>query len=105
MEALASGLAGLYKLAGVALVSEQIEAVLPEARSYRLTACGLIYWPGADFSKETVVDLCQPVLPERLLYSNLPVTWDDWVAAWSRDQAGDATALPILKEVRLLPEG
>ena len=104
VEALASALAGLYKLAGVALVSEQIEAVLPEAPSYRVSACGLVYWPDDDFNKEMVVDLCQPLPPERLLYSNMPVTWDDWVAAWSRDQAGQATALPILKEVRLLPQ-
>jgi hypothetical protein len=110
---LASALAGLYKLAGVTLVSEQVKAVLPTACAWRVARQGLIYWPGDDFSKEMVVDLCPeekdgapppPVPPERLLYSSVPVTWDDWVAAWMRDQASQTAALPILKEVRLLPE-
>jgi hypothetical protein len=110
---LVSALAGLYKLAGVSLVSEQVRAVLPAAHAWRVARQGLIYWPGDDFSKEMVVDLCPedrdgapapPVPPERLLYSSVPVAWDDWVAAWTRDQEGQPADLPVLKQARLLPE-
>ena len=109
---LASALAGLYKLAGVALVREQVEVCLPAAHAYRLTPNTLVYWPADDFAKEVVVDLCLPTgaaapaspgLTERLLYGKAPITWEDWVAAWSRDQVGQTAALPVLKQERLLP--
>ena len=29
--------------------------------------------------------------------------WDDWVAAWTRDQVGEPVALSSLGKVRLLP--
>jgi len=115
--AFVAALAGLYKLAGVVMVREQVEVSLPPGVSvYGICGEGLLLWPGGDFSRGVVCDLREldgpqappadgsaSVPPERMLYTRTPIAWDDWVAAWSRDQAGDPVALPVVEKVRLLP--
>jgi hypothetical protein len=116
-EAFASALAGLYKLAGVTLVREQLEACLPAGfHVYRVGGDLLLLWPDADFTREYAYELRPlsgmglapqegrpPLAVERLLFAEVPVAWEDWVAAWSRDQAGHPLALPAVAKVRLLP--
>ncbi|MBI1918093.1 MAG: hypothetical protein HYS12_25660 [Planctomycetes bacterium] len=125
-DAFLAGLAGLYKLAGVMMVREQIEVCLPPGVSaYRVSAEGLVLWRGGDFSSSVVCDLresegapvpgssltplasaddCASLSAERVLFTRMPVAWDDWVAAWTRDQVGEPVALSSLGKVRLLPE-
>jgi antitoxin component HigA of HigAB toxin-antitoxin module len=102
---LAAGLAGLYKMAGVDLTREQIEESLAPGRvAYDITTDGLEVWPTQDFATTAVYDLSggpllqpqstsgSPVrsLPaldtSRLLFSNVPVTWEDWTRMWDRDR-------------------
>ena len=46
-QALASALAGFYKMAGVDLVREQIESRLAAgSEGYAITTTGLVIWPG-----------------------------------------------------------
>src|SRR5262249_42265081 len=95
-QALATALAGFYKLGGVHLIREQIEECLAPARPpYDIADEGLVVWP-AGFDWEAVYDLRDgevvrpkapaapaPGLPAiplgRLLYQDVPVTWDRWV--------------------------
>jgi hypothetical protein len=119
--AFAVALAGLYKKAGAALVRQQVEACLSAVgmSSYRVASPGLILWPDGDFSREVVCPLVRTLpakgdpapraedLPglsaDELLYSRAPITWSDWVAAWSADQAGQLPSLAVMEKVHLLP--
>jgi hypothetical protein len=104
-QTLAAGLAGLYKMAGVDVTREQIEESLaPAEAAYDITPRGLEVWPGPDYAHSAVYDLSggpilkpmptngEPVrtLPaldsSRLLFTNVPVTWQDWVRMWDRDR-------------------
>jgi hypothetical protein len=120
-QVLAAALAGFYKLAGVDLIREQIEQCLRPARPpYDITGAGLVVWTD-DFKQEAVYDLCDgeavspqprtgfalrlPVLPRsRLLYQDVPVTWDSWVEAWEQDQAGKGRIPDVAPGVQVLPE-
>ncbi|MBI3408789.1 MAG: hypothetical protein HY040_10570 [Planctomycetes bacterium] len=100
-------LAGFYKKAGVDLVREQIEASFgPRCPPYDVVHDGLVVWPGKGYEAEVLYNLRDgllihprvvngqatvelPVLDaNRLLFRNQEVTWQDWVAAWESDQAG-----------------
>jgi hypothetical protein len=121
-EAFATALAGLYKLAGVDLTREQIAlALAPTYPMYHLTRCGLVVWLAPDQRTEVVYPLadgitCRPSLPcgmpgvelleldrTQLLFRETPVLWQQWVAAWQRDQSGQG-APQVLAEARVLPE-
>jgi hypothetical protein len=116
-------LAGFYKLAGVALVREQVEAVLPPNALYEVTDEGLVVWPAPAFRPGVVYALgagpeLQPrplgpdqadgfrAVPEReLVFRSTPVLWQDWVKTWDSDHAG-AGHVPLLPaSVRLLRPG
>ncbi len=106
---LTTALAGLYKLAGVDFVREQLKAVLPPSHSgYQLTAHHLIVWTDRASGQGVAYDLRDrgeqlaprtlnpaepgpaPALDARqLLYSRLPITWERWNECWQRDQKGD----------------
>jgi len=75
---LGNALAGFYKLAGVDLVREQIEAWLPGPSPYDVADEGLAVWPGADFGKEIVYDLRTQVP----MFAKQAVTWRAWVTIW-----------------------
>jgi hypothetical protein len=123
VHALANALAGLYKLSGVHLIHEQIDACLgPKLQLYALTDAGLVVSPRDGREAEAVYDLeDSPVLPPRvtagvglcafptlaagqLRFDLVPITWQDWVETWVQDQVGGATLKPFLGEVRLLPD-
>jgi hypothetical protein len=104
--------AGLYKLAGIDLVEEQMRAGLPPGASWevgerelavRLTPAGPeeVY----DVREEPLLPLRPngPVIqsfdPDELIFARRPITWRDWVEAWGRD-ADRADGLPT---ANLLP--
>ena len=111
-DALTTAMAGWYKLAGVDVVREQVEAGLAGTGwSYAVEQKGLglrpaprapdeVIFPMYDtvrlnlkrMAKDSVVT---PLVPpsENLVFARLPIRWDAWVAAWLRDQRGQAPKL------------
>jgi hypothetical protein len=117
-----AALTGLYKMAGVDLVREQIRANLGStAESYGLTEEGLVLWPPDGEGCEAVYPLrdgpwieprtsaCPPPahLPvleaDRLIFRRTPVTWQRWVEYWQRDQAGKDPPPDLLDAGVFLP--
>lgn len=115
-EAFFTALAGLYKLAGVDLVEEQLAQMWP-AESFRhgIDSTGVavrtrggqaaVYpWTDEDIvAPEPPLDGLPTIPTPRLYFSRLPIAWQHWVVAWEREQIGHRADLP-LHEVRLLPE-
>jgi hypothetical protein len=102
-QALLTAVAGLYKLAGVDLVREQIETALgTPPPSYTIEEDGLRVRVGAD--AELVYDLRNgpmippqvaagaapedwPALPaHQVLFKRVPVTWAEWVQTWEAEE-------------------
>jgi hypothetical protein len=97
---LENGLAGLYKMAGVDLVREQISQLLNGA-AYDIGADGLVVWPDASYRNEIVYDLDshaptvrprlksgdvalpEPLLASRLIFARQAIEWTSWVAAFA----------------------
>jgi hypothetical protein len=123
-QVLATALLGLYKSAGVDLVRQQIEGQFPPPMPcYDIAAVGLVLWPDTEEDVEVVYDLHEeariaprsvrglarrslPTLERRqLVFQDVPVRWDDWVAIWNRDLAGQGHPTESVAPVRVLPEG
>ena len=111
LAALETALLGLYKLAGVDLVREQIAALLPGEPPYDVDTRGLLAWPGEGFETEVRYALRArgsrlhprvrgpgpsppfPVLAAGdLFFRRRPLAWARWVTAWS---PGEAAAAPL----------
>jgi hypothetical protein len=105
--AMNTSLACLYKLAGVDLVREQVTANLPPAiASFDITAKGLLLWLDRRHGQVAQYDLHArqpqleplpsgdtpspgPVLDaERLLFARFPLSWNQVVQSWQKDQDG-----------------
>ncbi len=117
---LANALAGFYKMAGVDLVREQLDAHLaPENESYRVQVNGLVVrgnnpgdrevlYPLSDWPQAQGADRPWPQesrYPSRqeLIFSARPIAWQGWVQAWQRDQAIGTETPPLLADAHLLP--
>jgi hypothetical protein len=90
--ALADALAGFYHLAGVDLVREQVETLLPPGSSYVVSETSLVAWPASGERQEVVYPLTRemgaaPSEAELLLLSQRPIAWADWVDHWEREGA------------------
>jgi hypothetical protein len=119
-----NAIAGLYHLAGVDLVREQLEWALKGDLHYDISDEGLVVWPGEGYRTEVVYGLdpdghgstVQPVLrgepPARppqsldersILYRTQKITWSEWVKAWGASQT-EKEAIPRLSRgVSILP--
>ena len=115
-------LAGFYKLAGVDIVREQIEALLPPGVAYDVTTEGLVVWLAGE-EGEVIYDLngspdltpkvcgtmsntlLPPLSVESLFYSRTPILWVDWVQTWQLDHDGKGHAPLLPLRVQLLPQG
>ena len=114
-------LVGLYKSAGVDLVREQIAGVFRRPMApYDLSPTGLLLWPEADGDVEVLYDLhngewiapqsvrglARKVLPtverRQLVFRDVIVPWDKWVAAWSDGASVNALG-ELLPETRVWP--
>lgn len=104
-------LAGLYRLASVDFVREEIEAAIEDA-PYDVCDEGLVVWPGGDFRRELLFDLeskgvCAPVARggasgkpidvAALRFDLARLDWVRWAKTWS-----EADAQPMVTR-RLLP--
>ena len=124
--AVSTALAGLYKMAGVELVREPIEAALgPGPHSYEFREAGLVVWPDPSSAGEVFyllrpVESRTPLVPvtpsgepeavvpppidvRHLLFSAVAVAWKRWVEAWEREQAGVAHTARFLEGFTILP--
>jgi hypothetical protein len=103
MRAFTAALAGWYKLAGIQLVREQIRANLPaQVVNFEIVPAGLQVWVAGE-AKPATYDLTDPTKPlvpaggpagalpaldaRRVMFSQVPVSWEEWVASWVKDQA------------------
>jgi hypothetical protein len=121
-QVLVTAIMGLYKSTGVDLVRQQIEAQFPPpAPWYDVSAAGLLVWPDGDEDVEVLYDLqdgpwiapqslrglprrsLPTVARRRLVFAETPVPWDDWVAVWSRDEAGQGHPRESVAPVCILP--
>jgi hypothetical protein len=110
LQAFATCLAGLYKLAGLDLVREQLLASLPAVpAAARLTEEGVQVWwdvhgdPVSYPLRRRPNDPEQAELLHRLVFSRTPIEWEQWVACWQSDQEGRGhPGLPGMSE-RVLP--
>jgi hypothetical protein len=108
-------LAGFYKLAGVSLVREQIEAQLPSGAVWDICGDAITVWPGPGLEQGATYSLgpgihvqpepatLAPVATRQLLYRETPVEWEAWVRTWQADHGGAGHAPLLPEEVRLLP--
>jgi hypothetical protein len=112
-----SALAGLYKLAGVNLVREQLDSLLNETvAGYEVTDRQLVVWKEqrngveATYPLDDKIDELPPLgadgkvvarLPrleaQRVFYPLVSLTWDQWVEWWSKDHRGEEH-LPLFDE-------
>ncbi len=103
--ALARGLGGLYKLAGVDLVREHIQAQLPASiTTYEITAGGLVLWLDPAHATRVIYNLheteglLRPVYPDgkvceqlpplearRSIFARVPIPWSRWVESWQQE--------------------
>ncbi len=121
-QVLTTALVGLYKTAGVDLVRQQIEDQFPPlAPRYDILGEGLVLWPDREWDVEAVYDLhdgpwvapqsvrglARQALPTlaswQLIFAELPVPWQRWVAVWNQDLAGQGHSDQSLVPVRLVP--
>jgi len=119
-----NALVGLYKLAAVDLVREQIEAALPGRPPYDISDEGLVVWPGEGYRTEVVYDLenavgapmlwptirgeVPPMPPgpldaRRVLFSEQKILWTHWVDVWSPERARAGSVPRLLRGVSILP--
>lgn len=119
-QALADALTGFYKMSGVELVHEQIEATLEPATRYEVTERGLCVWTESgtlvrcydlrDDEPPPQADLWRPVTRpeafdrEQLLFASWPVSWELWVEVWDRDQLGGRHTPRLVIGAHLLPD-
>jgi hypothetical protein len=113
--ALASAMAGFYKMAGVDLVREQVEALLaPSAPGYEVTESALVVWPGRDAPPQSYplrdwllssADSAGPAPPDRgrWVFAAEPISWRRWVVTWELDQVGGFVSHSVISNLHLLP--
>jgi hypothetical protein len=120
-QVLVTAMLGLYKIAGIELVRQQIDAEFAPPPWYDVSAQGLIVWPDDQREVEVRYDLCEGpwIAPQnvhglsprrlptiersRLMFSEIPLAWDRWVEVWNEDVAGQGHPRDPILPVRVLP--
>jgi hypothetical protein len=120
---LENALAGLYCIAGVDLVREQIRAAIGDV-PYDIADEGLLVWPGEGYRTEVVYRLdpgfrgpqVEPLVRgaapatrpppldlRKILFRDQHVPWADWVAAWRDDRPPGEPVPRVLFGTSILP--
>jgi hypothetical protein len=120
--ALENALAGLYQLAGVGLVHEQVMWALGGDAHYDLEEKNLVVWPDGDYRTELLYRLesrlgrtmakakvrgVKPQAPppsidrRELSFAKQTITWAEWVEAWT--PRSDGTVPRLVRGASLLP--
>ncbi len=119
-----TALAGLYKLAGIDLVSEQVRENLPPRASFTLTERDLIVETGPLREAAVRYDLTRPrgplkpytlegaaaaswpaLDPARVIFARVPLSWQQWVESWQSSPDGTTPPRLLSSGVKLLPLG
>lgn len=117
-----TALAGLYKLAGIDLVSEQVRENLPLGANFTLTERDLVVETGPLREAVVCYDLMRargplkpqtldgepasnwPTLdPSRVLFTRVPLSWQQWVENWQDGTDGKMPSKLLSSSVKLLP--
>jgi hypothetical protein len=124
-QAVTTALAGLYKLAGIDLVREQVREELPAvATGFTLTLRDLVVEVGPLQEPAVCYDLKRsrgplrprtregapladwPLLdPNRVIFARVPLSWQQWVESWQGSPDGKTPRTLFSSGVRLLPAG
>ncbi|MBK8256982.1 MAG: hypothetical protein IPK82_30445 [Polyangiaceae bacterium] len=107
-----NALAGLYKLAAVDLVREQIEGALGADMPYDISNDGLLVWPGPAYTVEVLYPLktdaatidatarsglpakpLPPLQARAISFRHQSLAWSEWVYAWTADTGKDPPRL------------
>ena len=124
-QAVTTALAGLYKLAGVDLVREQVrENLPPPATSFALTQRDLVLEVGPHHEAVIRYDLTRPkgflrprtlegmpapdwpsLDPSRVIFARVPLSWQQWVESWQGSPDGKTPRTLLIPGVKLLPAG
>ena len=108
LQVMSTALAGFYKISGIDIVREQLVAVLPVAASgFDLTSAELLVHGKGQPDHDIVYDLrgkqarlrawtrdglatsaLTGIDARRILFSQVPIFWEDWVACWEKDRDG-----------------
>jgi hypothetical protein len=119
-----TALAGLYKLADIDLVSEQVRENLPARAGFTLTERDLIVETGPLREAAIRYDLTKPrgplkpytlegaaaaswpaLDPGRVIFARVPLSWQQWVENWQNDPDGKTPRKLLSSSVKLLPLG
>ncbi len=119
-----TALAGLYKLAGIDLVSEQVRENLPPRATFTLTERDLIVETGPlreaavrydltrlrgplkPYTLEGAAAASWPALdPSRVIFARVPLSWQQWVESWQGSPDGKTPPKLLSSCVKLLPLG
>jgi hypothetical protein len=124
-QAVTTALGGVYKLAGIDLVREQVRENLPPlATSFTLTERNLVVESGARPGSPIYYDLTTPkgplkprdgegepepnwpsLDPARVIFARVPLSWQQWVESWQGSPDGQTPQSLFSSGVRLLPAG
>jgi hypothetical protein len=122
-QAVTTALAGLYKLAGIDLVREQVcENLPPPATSFALTERDLALRVGPQPEPAVLYDLMKPrgplrprtpagspapgwpsLDPARVVFARVPLSWQQWVESWQGSPDGQTPRMLLSSGVKLLP--
>ena len=122
--AASNALVGLYKIAGIDLVREQVQANLPAgAARYDLLPRGIVLRPESQPAAAVLYDLRDlngqltprtldgspapswpPLDTHRLVFGLIPLYWEQWVECWQKDQNGQGPDELFSDGVKLLPK-
>lgn len=120
---LENALLGLYKLAGIDLVRERIEAALRGKPPYDIADEGLLVWPDGSYRTQIAYELnphataplkgrctgeppktAPPSLPPDLLFfQRATISWQNWQKAWIRNPLVDAKTPRLLDGPSIIP--
>jgi hypothetical protein len=119
-----TALAGLYKLAGIDLVYEQVRESLPSEAGFRVTEHDLILETGPLHEATVRYDLTRsrgplkpytldgslasnwtPLDPGRVLFARIPLSWQQWVENWQNNGDGKMPPRLLSSSIKLLPVG
>jgi hypothetical protein len=117
-----TAMAGLYKLADIDLVSEQVHENLPPRASFTLTERDLIVETGPLREAAVRYDLTRPrgplkpytlegaraaswptLDPGRVIFARVPLSWQQWVENWQSIPDGKMPSKLLSSSVKLLP--
>lgn len=120
---LQAAMLGLYKSAGVELIQQELDAHFPPPAVYTTDSAGLVVWPDGTLKARAQYDLrsadrslvCpliegaqldpMPILDRsQVVFTEIQVGWQQWVAAWQQDQSEQVPPSGLLPSVLLLPE-